>query len=227
MSFSADSYSRVAHPRVSYGKPSNLKKVIVGNVVFELTEEELRSEPDNLLLKLIRPTHYSNSEPHISADPNIFRLLHAHLQGYEILPLPPQGIPVGQHGSSTIGSEAALANLLRDANDFGLKNLVGKIEKEMAVPSRKVTSPEGQLKRYRLIITGERGLMSNEGVYITEATKEAIILRLMGEDVEIVGPDVPIPEGYRVLVAWREYSTFETGGREVVKRKGFILLESV
>jgi len=53
--------------------------------------------------------------------------------------------------------------------------------------------------------------MSNEGVFITEATKEAMLLKLVGTEVEICGPNIPIPNGYRVLVAWNEYWPSEWG----------------
>ena len=69
--------------------------------------------------------------------------------------------------------------------------------------------------------------MSNEGVFITEATKEAMLLKLVGTEVEICGPNVPIPTGYRVLVAWNEYWQSVMGDQKSPNRKGFVLLESI
>jgi len=151
-STSTDAYGRPVHKRVSYGKPSTIKKIIVGGINFELTDDDLESEPDNLLLRMTRVSRYGNSEPHLSADPNLFKLIHAHLQGYEILPLPPQGIPTGQgplQGTSPcLSREATLENLLKDAKDFGLAKLVAKLEKEVVNPRIDV-----EAKQYRLIIT--------------------------------------------------------------------------
>jgi len=91
------------------------------------------------MLGALHSTHANSDDTYIRADPNIFRLIHAHLQGYDIFPLPPQGIPFGRgitSGISTyrlpsLSKEATLKNLLRDASEFGLKNLVGKIEQEI------------------------------------------------------------------------------------------------
>lgn len=153
---STDSYGRPLHKRLTYGKPPAGKKFFVGNSTFELTEEELKSEPNNLLFRIAttRSTHYGNSEPYLNVDLNIFKLIHAHLQGYEILPLPPQGIPLGYGATDGplphLSKDAVLQNLLRDANDFGLKNLVAKLENEMAAPGKADIEEE---KQYRLIIT--------------------------------------------------------------------------
>jgi hypothetical protein len=92
--------------------------------------------------------------PSLNADVNLFKLIHAHLKGYEILPLPPQGIPCGdgeELGGSAyrpnphLSKEATLKNLLRDATDFGLKNLAAKIEQEMANQA-KASSPTNSQK---------------------------------------------------------------------------------
>jgi hypothetical protein len=88
---------------------------------FTLTEKEIQSEPESMFVEFLRMT----GTMRLSADANLFRLIYNHLRGYDIFPLPPQGIPY-------MGKEATLKNLLRDATDFGLKNLVAKIEQERA-----------------------------------------------------------------------------------------------
>jgi hypothetical protein len=93
----------------------------VENQTFILTEKEIQSEPDSMFVELLHIT----GRRYLSADVNLFRLIHNHLKGYGIFPLPPQGIPY-------MGKEVTLENLLRDATDFGLKNLVAKIKQEMA-----------------------------------------------------------------------------------------------
>jgi hypothetical protein len=111
--------------------------IFAGDQKFKLNETELQSEPDCIFMEYFR----DNNMPDLNADAYLFSLIHAHMKGYEIFPLPSQGFPYG--GGSFVGEsaartlpylskEATLKNLLRDATDFGLKNLVTKIEREMA-----------------------------------------------------------------------------------------------
>jgi hypothetical protein len=132
--------------RVRQGSPNfHTYRINVEGQTFLLTELELQSEPDNIFnlkrqspMTLSSPCSNSN-DTYIHADPNIFRLIHAHLQGYDIFPLPPQGVPFGRGitaGISTyrlpsLSKEATLKNLLRDASEFGLKNLVVQVEQEI------------------------------------------------------------------------------------------------
>jgi hypothetical protein len=109
--------------------------ISVGDQRFSLNEAQIFSEPDSVFVNLFRGLE----ESELDADANVFRSIHAHLKGYEIFPLPPQGIPYGGgsfvKGDSRpvpyLSKEATLKNLLRDATDFGMKNLVAKVEREM------------------------------------------------------------------------------------------------
>jgi hypothetical protein len=133
--------------RVHQGDPNFYRyRINVEGQIFLLTELELQSEPDNIFnlkrqdITNLCSSRMNSDDTHIHADPNLFRLIHAHLQGYEIFPLPPQGVPFGRGittGISTyrlpsLSTEATLKNLLRDATDFGLANLVAKVKQEMA-----------------------------------------------------------------------------------------------
>jgi hypothetical protein len=103
---------------------------------FILSETQIYSEPESIFVDFLP----NGRAPDLDVDASIFRLIHAHLKGYEIFPLPPQGIPCGAgtfdsaHSSMLpyLSKEATLKNLWRDATDFGLNNLVTKIEQEMA-----------------------------------------------------------------------------------------------
>jgi hypothetical protein len=103
------------------GKEPACMLLEVENQTFTLTEKEIQSEPESMFVELLP----MGSRQYLSADANLFRLIHNHLKGYDIFPLPPQGIPY-------MSKEATLKNLLRDATDFGLKNLVAKTEQETA-----------------------------------------------------------------------------------------------
>jgi hypothetical protein len=110
----------------------------VGDRIFRLSETEVQSEPESIFVEYF----HQDTTLELNADENLFGLINAHLKGYEIFPLPSQGIPFGGGSVSVYGKsagvlphlskEATLKNLLRDATDLGLKNLVTKIEQEMA-----------------------------------------------------------------------------------------------
>jgi hypothetical protein len=105
----------------------------IGEQRFRLNETEVQSEPESIFVEYFR----EDTTLDLNADEKLFSLIHAHLKGYEIFPLPSQGIPYGGgsfYGKSApyLSKEATLKNLLRDATDLGLKNLVAKIEQEMA-----------------------------------------------------------------------------------------------
>lgn len=126
--------STTRNNRFSVGGKIN---IYAGDHRFQFNKTEVESEPESIFVEYIR----DNNVPTLDADPYLFSLIHAHLKGYEIFPLPSQGVPYGGeiHSGSQLlpvlpylSKEATLKNLLRDATDFGLKNLVAKIEQEMA-----------------------------------------------------------------------------------------------
>jgi hypothetical protein len=94
----------------------------VSGKLFSLSEEQIFSEPESIF---VEPLREGVGTVRLNADEGIFRLISTHLKGYDIFPLPEQGIPY-------LSKEATLKALLRDATDFGLTNLVVKIEREMA-----------------------------------------------------------------------------------------------
>lgn len=119
--------------------PDYLYKINVYGHIFELTEAELGREPKSWLVKAIRDSAADGNQFSTRADLNLFRLIHAYFRGYEIFPLPSQGIPIGQDSSpanteagACFSVDAALSNLLADAKYFDLTNLATKIHNEIA-----------------------------------------------------------------------------------------------
>jgi hypothetical protein len=115
----------------------------VHNEDFYLTDNELQSEPGNALIEpLTKSDTPSDNQPpqglpsvSVHTDPNLFRLIHAHLRGFEIFPLSSQGLPLWTRvppNQVYLGKEATLNNLLRDAEEFKMMKLYGKIRREMA-----------------------------------------------------------------------------------------------
>jgi hypothetical protein len=122
--------------RVTYGTTIFLY-INVGGKRFDPTAEEVATEPNNIFPEIKRASSLAGQSPFLNVDPHLFRFIHVHLQGYEIFPLPEGGFPFGRgtmnkhEAPVMLGREATMRNLLRDARDFGLWNLEGKIEVEM------------------------------------------------------------------------------------------------
>jgi len=142
-------------------------------------------------------------------------------------------------------------NLLRDAEDFGMKKLHDKIHREMAIKTNDTpvrlepdTIPNDSDRRTKyLLVTNvsvpsftsclvenraaQRGRWAAwngetvRGTRISEATKEAIFLKLNNSDIVLVSTNVLVPQGYRVLAAWDKYPS--SGDKDT---KSFVLLES-
>jgi hypothetical protein len=79
--------------------------VIVSGQRFLFTHDQLQSEPGNYFAE----SKNGVKELVIEKEPLLFKLIQAHLRGYEIFPLPDSAIP------SYMTREVAMTNLLREA----------------------------------------------------------------------------------------------------------------
>jgi hypothetical protein len=62
------------------------------------------------------------------------------------------------------------------------------------------------------------------GTYISQATKEAILLKLIDSNIVLKETSLPIPQGYCLLAAWDECPSENDLTRNT---KSFVLLESI
>jgi len=74
-------------------------------------------------------------------DPYLFKFIHLHLSGYEILPLPKDNIP------SYFSEESRLKNLILDARFYGLDALAEELEAVAPQLERSSNSEKRQDKK--------------------------------------------------------------------------------
>jgi hypothetical protein len=113
---------------------------------FVFTREQLQSEAGNYFATYFLGDFAESAnevkELVIEKEPLLFKLIQAHLRGYEILPLAPSAIP------SYMTPEAALTNLLAEAQFYSLDNLVAKIAKHRSEGTAKVRKQVVPVRMY-------------------------------------------------------------------------------
>ena len=106
--------------------PNTHYSVIVSGERFNLTRDQLESDPGNYFVTYFLGDFAESAngvnELVTEKEPLLFKLIQAHLRGYEILPLASTSIPTYM----TMGT--ALNNLLEEAQFYGLERLVEKIK---------------------------------------------------------------------------------------------------
>jgi hypothetical protein len=100
--------------------------VITSGERFVFTREQMQSEPGNYFatyfLGDFAESKNGVKELVIEKEPLLFKLIQAHLRGYEILPLAEAAIPM------YMTKEVALVNLLRESQYYGLQRLEERIK---------------------------------------------------------------------------------------------------
>jgi hypothetical protein len=123
--------------------------LLVGGGRFELTREQLESDPGNYFatyfLGEFREAAEGRRELRLHRDPKLFKLIHAHLQGYDILPLSDACIP------EYMTKETALQNLLKEALYYGLAELQDMIE-NLTQERLQVEVEAKKSRRYKLAV---------------------------------------------------------------------------
>jgi hypothetical protein len=106
--------------------PVDKYTIIVDGERFSFTLDQLESDPGNFFASYFnggfKEVPYGTREMEIEKEPLLFRLIQAHLRGYDILPLADQFVP------PYMTKEGALNNLLKEATFYGLWNLQAKIQ---------------------------------------------------------------------------------------------------
>ncbi|CAG8758585.1 564_t:CDS:2, partial [Acaulospora colombiana] len=100
--------------------------IFISGERFRLTRDQLESDPGNYFATFFfgdfAEAQNGCTELVIEKEPKLFRLIHAHLRGYTILPLSMSSIP------QYMTHETALTNLIADAEFYGLQMLVDKLQ---------------------------------------------------------------------------------------------------
>jgi hypothetical protein len=128
--------------------------IVVNEDRFVFTRDQLESDPGNYFAQYFllgfKEVPKGTREMEIEKEPLFFKLIQAHLRGYDILPLPDNWVP------SYMTKESALNNLFKEAQFYGLWNLQNKIlEFQAAEKSTKEKTKSihhASKKRYKLAV---------------------------------------------------------------------------
>lgn len=185
----------------------NRYTILVGNEQFRFTRDQLESDPGNYFATYFfgefAEASQGAKELVVEKDVHLFRLIQAHLRGYDIFPLPDAAIP------PYMTKEVAIKNLRRDAQFYCLEKLEEKL-KEFELMSPKggtgVRRDSPSAKRYKF------GAFQNGWRFqdIGHDGYWSILNKLDPGDM-IVPPahmstDENIPVGFSVIFYWQSYT---------------------
>jgi hypothetical protein len=126
--------------------PPELYTIIVSGERFNFTVDQLQSDPNNYFatyfLGDFEEAARNERELIVEKEPLLFKLIQAHLRGYDILPLADGCVP------SYMTKEGALENLLKEALFYGLDILTSKIKDFQAA-----TESDPNLPKWQLIVS--------------------------------------------------------------------------
>jgi hypothetical protein len=203
--------------------------IIVSGEQLAFTRDQIKSDPGNYFETYFFGEFSEGArgarELLVEKDVQLFKLIQAHLRGYEIFPLPDSVIP------SYMTREVALTNLLREAQFYGLEMLENKIHafqleeanlriKASRPPPHK-TKPE-TAKKYQFGVSNRKNVYSYEWskltyvqrygrrgwVTTTDVTEEGynayLSKFLNGSEFQPVSPTTLVPGGYTISICWRD-----------------------
>ncbi|PVF94078.1 hypothetical protein CPB86DRAFT_789393 [Serendipita vermifera] len=190
--------------------------LLVGRERFELTKEQLESDPGNYFatyfLGDFQEATEGKRELRLHKEPKLFKLIHAHLQGYDILPLSDAGIP------EYMTKETALQNLLKEALYYGLGELQDMIEALTQEQTVVEVEETGKCRRYKLAECDRLGHWHQDD--ISESGFQFICSRMLAQpNLRLRLPQGLEHEGFKVVLGWME-------GTDGFDSSTFALLES-
>ncbi|CCA78009.1 hypothetical protein PIIN_09523 [Serendipita indica DSM 11827] len=176
--------------------------IIVDGEKFVLTRDQLLSDPRNYFatyfLGDFGEARAGRRELVLSKEPLIFKLIHTHLRGYDVFPIPDSLVP------SYMTKEGVVKNLLRDARFFGLELLEQSVLQEMeSLDYRNTTN-----KRKIYMLAEGRG-DTHVNWHIQEVSEPGFQLLLQrfkdeGFYAQIrTTPGLDIPAGFSLRMSWK------------------------
>ncbi|KAG8767865.1 hypothetical protein FRC20_005423 [Serendipita sp. 405] len=176
--------------------------VKIGDEEFRFTQDQLDSEPGNhLAIHFLQGVdsrsnvvEAGNRTLLLERDPLLFKLIQAHLRGYEVLPIPDSLVP----GYMT--KESALENLQRDARSLGLRRLEEKLMNYQMSLMRgtQIKLPMAQ-KKYKQAVFKDGNWHI---VDISETGFKMLLERVRNGRFEMVVPLRLQCPGYAVVICW-------------------------
>jgi hypothetical protein len=120
--------------------------IIVSGEKFILTQDQIESDPGNYFASYFlggfSEAAAGTREMIVQKEPQIFKLIQAHLRGYDILPLSDKVIPY------YLTKETMISNLLKEAEFYGLDRLCQKIRDHQGIKTNQLRE-----KRYMAAVS--------------------------------------------------------------------------
>ncbi|KAG8821285.1 hypothetical protein FRC19_008028 [Serendipita sp. 401] len=198
--------------------------VKIDDAEFKFTKDQLDSEPGNELATFFLQgiDRASNSQStgkvlRLEKDPLLFKLIQAHLRGYDVLPIPDTLVP------NYMSKEGALENLQRDARSLGLRRLEDKVLNYQLNLARgtQVKIPVAR-KKYKLATFRKSWVV----VDITEEGYRTLLDRFSKRNFQVVAPSSLQCPGYTIVVCWRDFEGAYVPELALTKESHCALLES-
>ncbi|KAG9124430.1 hypothetical protein FRC07_011672 [Ceratobasidium sp. 392] len=111
--------------------------VVVRGETFLLTRDQIEFDSPNYFTSCFLG-EFTEAQTHtltLSRDPQLFKIIIDYLSGYDVLPLHESAIP------QRMNSDAALRNLLADAQFYQLDGLINRISEDHPI-SKKPSNPQ-------------------------------------------------------------------------------------
>ncbi|KIM23616.1 hypothetical protein M408DRAFT_332236 [Serendipita vermifera MAFF 305830] len=187
--------------------------IIIGTERFNFTRDQLESDPGNYFATYffgeVAEASHGARELVIEKDARLFRLIQAHLRGYEIFPLPDSAIP------HYMTKEVAIKNLRHDAQLYCLKRLEEKTKIFELISLNKETgkrqdSPVAKRYKYGTLKVGHPTWSFQD---INSDGYHLILNTLKNRDTTRLFVPLPYPEpwvpGFSVTFCWQEITLNE------------------
>lgn len=178
--------------------------IIVEGERFSFTRDQLDSDPGNFFATYFSggfpEVPYGTKEMEIEKEPLLFRLIQAHLRGYDVLPLSDQFVP------PYMTKEGALNNLLKEAAFYGLWNLQSKIQ-EYQKTTKANTAKAKALERlprrkYKLAQYKQSGWAMCD---LAESGYKALLSRFISSsEFQLLAPTSLVCPGYTLVACWKD-----------------------
>ncbi|KAG8765823.1 hypothetical protein FRC16_007847 [Serendipita sp. 398] len=178
--------------------------IIVSGERFVLTRDQLESDPGNYFAEYFligfKDVPFGTRELEIEKEPLLFKLIQAHLRGYNILPLPDQWIP------PYMTKEGALDNLMKEAQFYGLWNLQNRIEEYQSKAPKSSSRPG--IRSYKLAQYKQSGWVYCD---LSESGFKALLQRFISTPgLQPLAPSSLSYEDYTLVACWRDFQHEES-----------------
>lgn len=197
----------------------------VGGESFVFTRAQLESDPGNYFAEYFligfKDVPYGTRELEIEKEPLLFKLIQAHLRGYDILPLPDQWIP------PYMTKEGALKNLYKEAQFYGLWNLQNRIDEFRASEarlSRMSSRSTASQKRYKLAQYKQSGWVNCD---LSESGYKVLLQRFLSTPhFQLLAPTSLHCPGFTLVACWKDVQNDEDSNLGLPRLCICALLES-